>query len=310
MFIHRKIDKIKPRGSWVSSLRQNTVYFVEKAAPHSFSSSGSSELIEKIRQCILTAILPSLFEVATSYEDHIVQQGPFEGSRKRDPRTGKQHTWQAISRPAGKPLARKRARGNRVYERELTDCDGSAEESSPGDSSSDKPKAASPTVQLETSSPRAPTGASKQVVASNGSHASIERQQGPPSQSSLATTASSPNHSKGQAFQTDSLISTLDIKKAIERTPAQTQSSYEIPPHGSHLAYDGFGTDFEGSTTQPVGWCGSEVSYSMGGLPYFPGNWNPCLIYSQYHVIDGYGCEPGTCYGLFDGSTYTSLEPC
>jgi hypothetical protein len=347
MFIHRKIDEIKRRGLWLSRLCQIAVYAVETTAPNDFSSSKGSEHSEQMKQRALTDILPSLFEIATSYENHVVKFGLFEGSRKVDPGTGKQHTWQAIPRPARKLLARKRARGNRVDGRELTYCDGSAEESSPDDSRSDRPRAASSTAQFETSSPRAPTGASKQVVASNGSHASIGRQQGPPPQSILPTTTSSSNYSKdshllhkaeiplhgshsayhgrkmgieGQAFQTaeqsvvsfsDPLMSIPDVKGAMEGTQAQTQTPYEISPHGSHLLYDGFGTDFKGPTTQPIGWSGSEVSYSMGGLPYFPGNWNPCLIYSKYHVNDiGYGCGPGTCYGSFDGSTYTSLEPC
>jgi hypothetical protein len=64
---------------------------------------------------------------------------------------------------------------------------------------------------------------------------------------------------EGQAFQTDPMMSTLDVKEAMKRTQAQTQSPYEISPHGSHLAYDGSGTDFKEPTTQPVEW--------MGGFP-------------------------------------------
>jgi hypothetical protein len=307
MFIHRKIDKIKREGSWVSRLRQIAVYAVETTASNDFSSSKGSEHSEQMKQRALTDILPSLFEIATSYENHVVEFGLFEGSGKVDPGTGKQHTWQAISRPARKHLARKRARGNTVHERELTDCDGSAEVSSPGDSRSDKPKAASPTVQVEASSPRAPTGASRQIIASNGSHASIDRQQGLPSQSSLATTASSLKYSKDSHLLGEAKIPLhgshsayydlkMGVKEAMERTPAQTQTPYAILPHGSHLA--------------PVGWGGGEVSYSTGGLPYPAENWN-LPIYSLYHVNDiGYRCEPGTCYGPFDGSTYTFAEPC
>jgi hypothetical protein len=336
MLIHRKIDEIKPRGSWVSDLQQNAVNFVETTLPQTLTSSQSFEHVDHMRQRALKAVLPSLFEVVKSYEDYVIQQGLFEGSEKVDLGKGKYHTWQAIPQLARQSLYRKRMRSDR-----------SAKESSLDDSRSDRPRAASSTAQFETSSPRAPTGTSKQVVASNSSHASIECQQGPPPQSILPTITSSSNYSKdshllhkaeiplhgshsayhglkmgieGQAFQTaeqsvvsfsDPLMSIPDVKGAMEGTQAQTQTPYEISPHGSHLPYDGFGTDFKGPTTQPVGWSGSEVSYSMGGLPYLPGNWNPCLIYSEYHFNDiGYGCEPGTCYGLFDGSTYTSLEPC
>jgi hypothetical protein len=177
MFIHRKIDEIKPRGSWVSDLRQDAVNFVETTPPQNLTSSKSFEQVDRIRQRALKAVLPSLFEVVKSYEDHVIQQGLFEGSEKVDLGKGKHHTWQAIPRLARQSLHRKRMRS-----------DGSAEDSSSDDSGLDKPKAASPTAQLETSSPRAPTGASKQVFASNGSHAFIERQQGPPSRSSLAQT--------------------------------------------------------------------------------------------------------------------------
>jgi hypothetical protein len=288
MFIHRKIDdiEIKRTKSWVSKLSHIAQYAVETMALGNFASSKGSEHGEQMRQRAQRDILPSLFEIATSYENHVVEFGLFEGSEKVDPGTGKHHTWQAISRPARRPPARKRMRGNRVDRRELTNCDGSAGESSPDDSRSDNSRAASSTAQIETSSLRAPSEASKQVVVSNGSRASIERRQAPPSQSSLVTTASSPNYSKdshllgeakiplhgsqsachglkmgieGQAFQTDPLISTLDVKEAMKGTQAQTPTPYEIPPHGPHLAYDGSGTDFKGLTTQPVEW--------MGGLP-------------------------------------------
>jgi hypothetical protein len=332
MFIHRKIDEIKPRGSWVSRLRQIAVYAVETTASNDFSSSKGSEHSEQMKQRALTDILPSLFEIATSYENHVVEFGLFEGSGKVDPGTGKQHTWQAISRPARKPLARKRARRNTVHERELIDCDRSAEKSSPDDSRSDKPKAASSTTQLETSSPRAPTGASEQVVASNGSHASIERQQGPLSQSSLATTASSLNYSKDPHLLDEAKTSLhgshsayyglkTGVKEAMEGTQAQTQTPYKIFPHSFHPAYDGFGTHFKTPTTQPVEW--------MGGLPSVwqspaehqnmfsthPQDYNGMGYRSQLEILT----MPEPCYSLseygmtrpiYDGHAYTSLEPC
>jgi hypothetical protein len=310
MFIHRKIDEIKPRGSWVSDLWQDALRFVKSTSSRSLTSSQSFKHVERMRQRALKAVLSSLFEVVKSYEDHVIQQDLFEGSEKVDLGKGKYHTWQAIPRLARQSLLCKRMRS-----------DGSAEESSSDDSRSDKPKAASSTTQLETSSPQAPTGASNQIVASNGSHGSIERQQGPPSQSSLATTASSLNYSKDSHPLSKAEIPLhgshsayyglkMGIKEAMEGAQAQTQTPYEILPHGPRLTYDGFATNFEGSPTQSVRSNGSEVLYSMGGLPYLTGIWNPRLTYSKYHVIDGCRCEPGTCYGSFDGSTYTSLDLC
>jgi hypothetical protein len=148
MFIHRKIDEIeiKRTKSWMSRLCHIAQYAVETMAPENFSSSKGSAHSDQMRQRALTAILPSLFEIATSYENHIVECGLFEGSGKVDPGTGKQHTWQAIPRPARQRSAPKRMRS-----------DGSAGESSPDGLRSDKPRAASPTAQTETSSPRPST---------------------------------------------------------------------------------------------------------------------------------------------------------
>jgi hypothetical protein len=165
MFVHRKIDEIKRvdemkrRGSWVKRLRQVAVYGVETTAPDNFSSSKGSEHSEQMRQRALTAILPSLFEVAQSYEDHIAQYDLYEGSGNVDPGKGKQHTWQPIPRPARQLLYRKRARRTARSAREQSDCDASADETGPDESSATWSQAQTPQHQqsMKVSSPCTPT---------------------------------------------------------------------------------------------------------------------------------------------------------
>jgi hypothetical protein len=115
----------------VIDLQQNAVNFVETTPPQNLTSSQSFEHVDHMRQRALKAVLPSLFEVVKSYEDYVIQQGLFEGSDKVDLGKGKHHTWQAIPRLTRQSLHRKRMRSN-----------GSAEESSSGDSRLDKPRAA------------------------------------------------------------------------------------------------------------------------------------------------------------------------
>nr|GFD57301.1 hypothetical protein [Tanacetum cinerariifolium] len=47
----------------------------------------------------LEQILPSIFEVAQAYEDHIMQYNLIEGSGNKDPGRGRHHTWKPIPRP-------------------------------------------------------------------------------------------------------------------------------------------------------------------------------------------------------------------
>ncbi|KAF2625011.1 hypothetical protein BU25DRAFT_493300 [Macroventuria anomochaeta] len=73
MMVHRKVDVIKRR----------------KGPKHS----------QEMKKIALNEILPSIFDIAQSYKDHIVQYNLFEGSGNADPGRGKHHTWKPISKP-------------------------------------------------------------------------------------------------------------------------------------------------------------------------------------------------------------------
>jgi hypothetical protein len=255
MFIHRKIDEIKRRGSWVNRLRQIAVYAVETTAPDNFSSSKGSEHSEQMRQRALTAILPSLFEVAMSYEDHIVQHGLFEGSDKVDLGTGRHHTWQAIPRPARQPLHRKRVRCSKPYTRRASDCDGSADESSPDDS-----RGALPTIQAQT--PPQAAGTPQQAIKVDSPYTPAERQQSLPVQHNLATPTSAFSQSM-HSLQIDE-SGEADVKYGTE-TP-QVQPPCGMLPYGAYPACGSLETGFNGQMFQPVE--PSVCAYSQAGLPF------------------------------------------
>jgi hypothetical protein len=249
MFIHRKIDEIKRRGSWVSRLRQIAVYAVETTAPDNFSSSKGSEHSEQMRQRALKAILPSLFEVAMSYEDHIVQHGLFEGSEKVDLGTGRHHTWQAIPRPARQPLHRKRVRCSKPYARRASDCDGSADESSP-----DESRGALPAIQAQTP---------PQAIKVDSPYTPVERQQSLPVQRSLAT----PTSAFGQSMQVDE-SGEADVKYGTEtpQVQPQVQPPCGMLPYSAYPACGSLETGFNGQMFQPVEQ--SVCAYSQAGLPF------------------------------------------
>lgn len=120
---HREIDQPKRKGSWVAKLRQTAQYAVESTAPEYFSSSKSAAFNVEMRERALAQILPTLFDVAQSYEDHLAQYNLYEGAGTTDPGNGKHHTWHTITRPSRQPAHRKRARRTRPVQAPIVDCD-------------------------------------------------------------------------------------------------------------------------------------------------------------------------------------------
>jgi hypothetical protein len=110
MLQHRLIDEVKRRGSWVQKLRITAEYAVQTTAPDQFSSSKGSGFSEKMQKRALSEILPNLFEVAQSYEDHFAQYQLYEGTGNEDPMTGTRVTWQHLTRPPRQTALRKRVR--------------------------------------------------------------------------------------------------------------------------------------------------------------------------------------------------------
>ncbi|KAH7348123.1 hypothetical protein BKA66DRAFT_516742 [Pyrenochaeta sp. MPI-SDFR-AT-0127] len=122
---HRAIDQVKRKGSWVAKLRQAAQYAVETTPPEYFSSSKSPTFNVEMRERALELILPTLFDVAQSYEDHLAQYNLYEDTDTVDPGTGRYHTWHAITRPSRQTTQRKRARRNKIVQAPTAtaDCD-------------------------------------------------------------------------------------------------------------------------------------------------------------------------------------------
>lgn len=115
MLVHRKIDEIKRKGgSWISKLRDVAKFTVRTTSADHFSNSKGAIHSEQMKKRALEQILPSIFDVAQAYEDHIMQYSLFEGSGNVDPGRGKHHTWKLIPRPARRapPKRPRRAIGN------------------------------------------------------------------------------------------------------------------------------------------------------------------------------------------------------
>lgn len=119
MLVHRKIDEIKRKGPWISKLRDVAKFTVQTTSADHFSSSKGTAHSEEMKKRALEQILPSIFEVAQAYEDHIMQYNLIEGSGNKDPCRGRYHTWKPIPRPIRRQQLkrpRRTARSDRAQE--------------------------------------------------------------------------------------------------------------------------------------------------------------------------------------------------
>jgi hypothetical protein len=130
MLQHRIIDAVKRRGSWVQKLRKIARYAVESTAADQFSSSKGSGFSETMQKRALSEILPNLFEIAQSYEDHFAQYDLYEGAGNQDPGNGTRVTWQHLTRPPRQTAPRKRVRRTKApaVGRVGSDADASGDE--------------------------------------------------------------------------------------------------------------------------------------------------------------------------------------
>lgn len=110
MLQHRPKDEIKRRGSWTAKLRQAAEYAVEMTPPEQFSSSDDPNFSLKMRNRARDLVLPSLFDVAQSFEDYVFQYNLWEHEDISHLPKGKSINWQPIARPPRQTAQRKRAR--------------------------------------------------------------------------------------------------------------------------------------------------------------------------------------------------------
>ena len=135
MLVHRKVDEIKRQGSWITKLHDVTIFAVQTTSAVYFSLSKDTALGEEMKKRALDQILPSIFDVAQAYEEHITQHNLFEGSGNVAPGRGKQHTWKPIPKTARRQLPKRRRQNvtdGRAVVRE-TICEVSGNETEPDD---------------------------------------------------------------------------------------------------------------------------------------------------------------------------------
>lgn len=99
MLVHRKVDDVKRKNPWIIQLKTVAECAVKMTPVANFSSSKDDTRNEEMKKRALEKILPSIFEVAQTYEDHIMQYELFEGSGNTDPGRGVRHTWKPIPGP-------------------------------------------------------------------------------------------------------------------------------------------------------------------------------------------------------------------
>jgi hypothetical protein len=101
MLQHRDIpiDEYKRRQSWTHKLRQVAQFEIEMTPQEQYSSSRNPAFSALMKQRAEKDILPSLFDVSQSYEDHVIQYGLWTYQDLKDIPKGKEITWQFIARP-------------------------------------------------------------------------------------------------------------------------------------------------------------------------------------------------------------------
>jgi hypothetical protein len=140
LLLHRNIDQDKRRGPWIPKLRTAAEYAVQATAPDQFSSSKGSGFSEKMQTRALKEIIPNLFDIAQSHEDHLAAYNLYEGTGNQDPMTGTRVTWQNLTRPPRQPASRKRVRRTKApaARRVESDADASGDETEVDDTATNK----------------------------------------------------------------------------------------------------------------------------------------------------------------------------
>ncbi|KAF1933608.1 uncharacterized protein M421DRAFT_201058 [Didymella exigua CBS 183.55] len=133
MLVHREIDEVKRKGPWISKLRDVAKFTVQTTSADHFSSSKGAVHSEEMKKRALEQILPSIFEVAQAYEDHIMQYNLIEGSGNKDPGRGRHHTWKPIPRPIRRQQPKRPRRATRSERVQETVYEASGDETEPDD---------------------------------------------------------------------------------------------------------------------------------------------------------------------------------
>jgi hypothetical protein len=112
MLQHRDIpiDEFKRQQSWTHKLCQVAHFEIEMTPQEHYSSSRNPAFSKLMKERAENHILPSLFDVSQSYEDHVNQYDLWTYRNIKDAPRGKSITWQVIPRPPKQISRAKRPR--------------------------------------------------------------------------------------------------------------------------------------------------------------------------------------------------------
>lgn len=276
MLVHREIDECKRKGaSWITRLRDVAKFTVQTTSADHFSSSKGAEHSEAMKKRALNEILPSIFDVAQSYEDHIMQYSLFEGSGNEDPGRGKHHTWKAVPRPARQqqPKRPRRAVTRNIHASQETICEASGDETEPDDTMTRLAKipyglphaAPSPRPIATQSHPNIQTP--RQSITSEDNHSQAWKVDTPVAASGPCTpaasqddckmhrTASTPNSSFDQSLNGLHLgEESQDLKPQVSTMSdhGTMQPPYDVGPYAQSVHYPTAQPGFDGHVYQPT----------------------------------------------------------
>lgn len=280
---------MKRQGAWINKLRDVAKFTIQTTSADHFSSSKGAAHSEEMKKRALDLILPSVFDVAQSYEDHIMQYSLFEGSGNVDPGRGKHHTWKSIPRPARRqPLKRpRRAVGRSSVAPQESICEASGDETEPDDTMarlatiphglpyiapSPRPSTAQSQPSINTPRQSATAGDNFVQAWKLGSPVSTTSPCPPtPSQDDykMQRTASTPNSSFDQSLHGLHLGEEELEANASARTICEKSTmppSYNMVTYSQPVPYPAAQTSFEGQTYP------STNKYSDSGPPPFAQN--------------------------------------
>ena len=319
MLVHRKIDEIKRKGSWISKLRDVAKFTVQTTSADHFSSAKGAVHSEEMKKRALEQILPSIFDVAQAYEDHIMQYSLFEGSGNADPGRGKHHTWKPIPRPARR-TAPKRPRRTIVESPETvheTICDASGDETEPDDTMVRLARApyglprAEPSPRLMTAQSQPEVQTSQQFIASEDGRRQTWTTNTPVPASGPCTPVTSQDDCK------------------LHRIASTPNSSFDQSLHGLHIEEEDLdkkpyprAMSDHGSVhpqynmapyTQPMQMEYPAAQASFEGQPYQPANTYPTLAQAHFTQTDTGFINPFTMFNAppppMGYTQYTSPMP-
>lgn len=316
ILIHRKVDEIKREKLWINGLRKVAELTIHTTSVDHYSSSKEGAYSAEMKKRAQEQILPSIFDVAQSYEDHVMQYSLFEGSGYVHAGRGKRHTWKPIPRPARQTTRSKRT--HRTITRRADHAQEAMYEASDEETEPDDTTINVAEFSLPASLPRPTTAISQNIVQTPGSDANLSKickfdepvlssdpctpaqTQGDCWSYRIASTPKSSFH-KSNGLHSESGLDVKPLSRAptvygdnnhaMYTTPAKgnVQSSHDGGLYNPFVPYPPSMTGFS-ALYQP-----QEADTTLTPSTYvqaIPSIVNPSSMYSAQSPPMGYGCYP------------------